>query len=81
MLQMKFEFSFNLLTPENFRQLSEGRIVRLKISFFFEAERSPVEHLRKEELINCKCGYMEEDGLMIQVVYQCSFGNLLSVCT
>jgi len=35
MLQMKFEFSFNLLTPENFRLLSEGRIVRLKISSFF----------------------------------------------
>jgi len=34
MLQMKFEFSFNLLTPENFRLLSEGRIVRLKIIFF-----------------------------------------------
>jgi len=32
---MKFEFSFNLLTPENFRLLSEGRIVRLKINFFF----------------------------------------------
>jgi hypothetical protein len=38
-----------------------------------------VEHLRKEELINCKCGYMEEDGLMIQVVYQSSFG-IFVVC-
>jgi len=24
------------------------------------------ENLRKEEIINCTCGYMEEDGLMIQ---------------
>ncbi|XP_034254478.1 PHD finger protein 20 isoform X3 [Thrips palmi] len=26
----------------------------------------PMEHLRREELINCTCGFMEEDGLMIQ---------------
>ena len=79
---MNSEFSFNLLTSENFRLWSEGRIIRLKISsFFLGAERSPVEHLRKEELINCKCGYMEEDGLMIQVVYPCSVGNfVVSMC-
>jgi hypothetical protein len=82
---MNFEFSFNLLTPENFRLLSEGRSVRVTnrsfFFFFLEAERSPVEHLRKEELINCKCGYMEEDGLMIQVMYNCSVGNLVvSMC-
>nr|CAD7437673.1 unnamed protein product [Timema bartmani] len=29
-------------------------------------EQSKFEHLRKEELINCTCGYSEEDGLMIQ---------------
>ncbi|KAE8748341.1 hypothetical protein FOCC_FOCC004977 [Frankliniella occidentalis] len=26
----------------------------------------PMEHLRREELINCTCGFTEEDGLMIQ---------------
>ncbi|XP_023708099.1 uncharacterized protein LOC111864808 isoform X3 [Cryptotermes secundus] len=30
------------------------------------AEQPAVDHLRKEELINCTCGFMEEDGLMIQ---------------
>jgi hypothetical protein len=60
------------MTPENFRLTS---------SSFFGAEGSPVEHLRKEELINCKCGYMEEDGLMIQVVYIYSVGNFVtSMC-
>lgn len=28
-----------------------------------------VEPLRRDEIINCTCGYMEEDGLMIQVCY------------
>jgi hypothetical protein len=43
---------------------------RLKCcSYFAAAEHSVVDHLRKEELINCTCGFMEEDGLMIQVMY------------
>ena len=35
--------------------------------FYFTVQRSVSEQLRKEELINCTCGFMEEDGLMIQV--------------
>ncbi|XP_046659770.1 PHD finger protein 20-like protein 1 isoform X4 [Homalodisca vitripennis] len=31
-----------------------------------EAQDAVYENLRKEEIINCTCGYMEEDGLMIQ---------------
>jgi hypothetical protein len=38
-------------------------------SYFAAGEQPVVEHLRKEELINCTCGFMEEDGLMIQVMY------------
>lgn len=33
------------------------------------SQESNLENLRKEEIINCTCGYMEEDGLMIQVRY------------
>ena len=29
--------------------------------------RDSPDHLRKEEVIHCRCGYEEEDGLMIQV--------------
>lgn len=27
-----------------------------------------IERLRSEEIINCTCGFREEDGLMIQVI-------------
>lgn len=28
-----------------------------------------IERLKSEEIINCICGFREEDGLMIQVVF------------
>lgn len=31
------------------------------------SSRDSPDHLRKEEVIHCICGYEEEDGLMIQV--------------
>lgn len=46
--------------------------VDVEVSDGHTAQPSPqteavCENLRKEEIINCVCGYMEEDGLMIQV--------------
>ncbi|CAH0722904.1 unnamed protein product, partial [Brenthis ino] len=29
-------------------------------------ERIKIEHMKREEIINCHCGYREEDGLMVQ---------------
>ncbi|XP_069365849.1 uncharacterized protein MBD-R2 isoform X2 [Maniola hyperantus] len=29
-------------------------------------ERIKIEHMRREEIINCHCGFREEDGLMVQ---------------
>jgi hypothetical protein len=48
---------------------SSDGVIMLTCSSYFAAEEPVVEHLRKEELINCTCGFMEEDGLMIQVMY------------
>lgn len=45
----------NLLSIE-----SEG------VMMMINGEMVKVEQLRREEIINCTCGYMEEDGLMIQ---------------
>lgn len=42
--------------------LSESEGVMMMIN----GELVKVEQLRKEEIINCTCGFMEEDGLMIQ---------------
>ncbi|PSN55980.1 hypothetical protein C0J52_02156 [Blattella germanica] len=39
---------------------------KLNVTPDSNAELTPAEQLRKEELINCTCGFMEEDGLMIQ---------------
>ncbi|KAI4502468.1 hypothetical protein M0802_002380 [Mischocyttarus mexicanus] len=36
------------------------------IMMMINGEMVKVEQLRREEIINCTCGYMEEDGLMIQ---------------
>ncbi|XP_020283446.1 PHD finger protein 20 isoform X2 [Pseudomyrmex gracilis] len=36
------------------------------VMMMINGELVKVEQLRKEEIINCTCGYMEEDGLMIQ---------------
>ncbi|KOC63389.1 PHD finger protein 20-like protein 1 [Habropoda laboriosa] len=36
------------------------------IMMMINGEMIKVEQLRREEIINCTCGFMEEDGLMIQ---------------
>ncbi|XP_020710095.2 PHD finger protein 20 isoform X3 [Athalia rosae] len=36
------------------------------VMMMINGELVKVEQLRREEIINCTCGYMEEDGLMIQ---------------
>ncbi|XP_076282209.1 PHD finger protein MBD-R2 isoform X2 [Lasioglossum baleicum] len=36
------------------------------VMMMINGEMIKVEQLRREEIINCTCGYMEEDGLMIQ---------------
>ncbi|XP_047362274.1 PHD finger protein 20 isoform X3 [Vespa velutina] len=36
------------------------------VMMMINGEMVKVEQLRREEIINCTCGYMEEDGLMIQ---------------
>ncbi|XP_012214996.1 PHD finger protein 20-like protein 1 isoform X3 [Linepithema humile] len=36
------------------------------VMMMINGELVKVEQLRKEEIINCTCGFMEEDGLMIQ---------------
>jgi hypothetical protein len=72
LLNTSYEFSSNPPAHENFRLkccLKDGIMILTFSSYFSAAEQSVVEHLRKEELINCTCGFMEEDGLMIQVVY------------
>lgn len=36
------------------------------VMMMINGEMVKVEQLRREEIINCTCGFMEEDGLMIQ---------------
>ncbi|XP_024944954.1 PHD finger protein 20 isoform X5 [Cephus cinctus] len=47
---------------DNINDVEEGEGVMMMIN----GEMVKVEQLRREEIINCTCGYMEEDGLMIQ---------------
>ncbi|XP_023288826.1 PHD finger protein 20-like protein 1 isoform X2 [Orussus abietinus] len=48
-------------SDENSQSKSDG--VRMMM---INGEMVKVEQLRREEIINCTCGFMEEDGLMIQ---------------
>ncbi|XP_077264124.1 PHD finger protein MBD-R2 isoform X4 [Temnothorax americanus] len=47
-------------SDENSQNRSEG------VMMMINGELVKVEQLRREEIINCTCGFMEEDGLMIQ---------------
>ncbi|XP_072765571.1 PHD finger protein 20 isoform X5 [Anoplolepis gracilipes] len=47
-------------SDENSQNKSEG------VMMMINGEMVKVEQLRREEIINCTCGFMEEDGLMIQ---------------
>ncbi|KAG7205562.1 hypothetical protein KM043_007536 [Ampulex compressa] len=47
---------------DNNNDIEEGEGVMMMIN----GEMVKVEQLRREEIINCTCGFMEEDGLMIQ---------------
>lgn len=38
--------------------------------FKIKKNKSDVESLLKEEVINCSCGSNQEDGLMIQVMFK-----------
>ncbi|XP_069687402.1 uncharacterized protein [Periplaneta americana] len=58
----------NVVTDSNGRVILSPSVQDRAESKLLEtpAEQTSVEQLRKEELINCTCGFMEEDGLMIQ---------------
>ncbi|XP_069365854.1 PHD finger protein 20-like protein 1 isoform X4 [Maniola hyperantus] len=43
-------------TPMEYPALEDG----------YAGERIKIEHMRREEIINCHCGFREEDGLMVQ---------------
>ncbi|XP_076385068.1 PHD finger protein MBD-R2 isoform X3 [Megachile rotundata] len=47
-------------SDENSQSKTEG------VMMMINGEMIKVEQLRREEIINCTCGFMEEDGLMIQ---------------
>ncbi|XP_076228860.1 PHD finger protein MBD-R2 isoform X2 [Nomia melanderi] len=47
-------------SDENSQSKNEG------VMMMINGEMIKVEQLRREEIINCTCGFMEEDGLMIQ---------------
>ncbi|KAK2576179.1 hypothetical protein KPH14_007496 [Odynerus spinipes] len=47
-------------SDENSQNKNEG------VMMMINGEMVKVEQLRREEIINCTCGFMEEDGLMIQ---------------
>nr|XP_012135435.1 PREDICTED: PHD finger protein 20 isoform X3 [Megachile rotundata] len=54
------EYSSDGLNRNKRRQETEG------VMMMINGEMIKVEQLRREEIINCTCGFMEEDGLMIQ---------------
>ncbi|KOB66140.1 Methyl-CpG binding protein [Operophtera brumata] len=41
-------------------------------TFTESGERIKIVHMRREEIINCHCGFREEDGLMVPEKYTCS---------
>ncbi|KAG6447977.1 PHD finger protein 20 isoform X3 [Manduca sexta] len=50
------------LTPESTEELKDSQ----KYTYTENGERVKIVHMKREEIINCHCGYREEDGLMVQ---------------